>query len=343
LSTASPSMLVVDDFEPFRQFVCSMLQQAWQPDVVWEAADGLEAVQQAERLRPNLILLDVGLPKVNGIEAARRIRTLSPESRILFLSQTSDADVVQEALSLGAHGYVLKSQVGSDLRAAVEAVLRGERFVSKGLKHNSANSPAATGSEDIGCKPGVPLSAAREGGVTRWHEAHFYSDDASLLVGFTSFIETALTAGKAVIVIASESHREGLLRRLRLRGTDVNAAIEQGRYIPLDVDETFSKFMVNDLPDPVRFFRAAHECIAGTAQTASGEHIRVAACGEGTSILWAQGKADAGVQLERLWDDLAKTYDLDILCGYLLTHLQREQENETHSKICAAHSVVCSQ
>jgi len=125
-----------------------MLREAWQPDVVCEAADGAEAVQQAERLRPNLILLDVGLPKLNGIEAARRIRTLSPESRILFLSQISDSDVVQQALSLGVQGYVLKSQVGGDLRAAVKAVLRGERFVSERLKQNSVNAPAAKGSED---------------------------------------------------------------------------------------------------------------------------------------------------------------------------------------------------
>jgi hypothetical protein len=286
-----------------------------------------------------LILLDVGLPKLNGIEAARRIRTLSPESRILFLSQISEEDVVQEALSLGVQGYVLKSQVGGDLRAAVEAVLRGERFVSKRLKQNSVNAPAAKGSED-GCKQGVSAHAVKEGGVNRWHEAHFYADDASFLAGFTSFIETALIAGKAVIVIASESHRESLLRRLLRCGMDVGAAIEQGRYIALDVDETFSKFMVKDRPDPVRFFQAAHECIAEAAQTASGEHLRVAACGEGTSILWAQGKADAAIELERLWDDVAKTYDLDVLCGYLLSLSQGKQQNNAYHQICAAHSAI---
>jgi DNA-binding NarL/FixJ family response regulator len=140
LKTSSPSILVVDDFEPFRRLVCSILEEELGLHVVCEAADGLEGVQQAERLQPNLILLDIGLPNLNGIEAARLIRNLSPESRVLFVSQTSDADVVQEALTLGAQGYVLKSQVGSDLRAAVEAVLRGERFVSEGLKHNSVNS-----------------------------------------------------------------------------------------------------------------------------------------------------------------------------------------------------------
>jgi DNA-binding NarL/FixJ family response regulator len=184
--TALTSILVVDDFEPFRQFVCSMLREAWQPDVVCEATDGPEAVQQAERLRPSLILLDVGLPKLNGIEAARRIRKVSPESTILFLSQISDSDVVHEALSLGAQGYVLKSQVGANLRAAVEAVLRGERFVSEGLKHNAATAPENKNSKGTGYRQGFSPFPAKKGAITRWHEAHFYSDDEALLVGFAS-------------------------------------------------------------------------------------------------------------------------------------------------------------
>jgi DNA-binding NarL/FixJ family response regulator len=333
----------VDDFEPFRRLVCSLLEQDPQFHVAREVGDGLEAVQYAERLQPNLILLDIGLPNMNGIEAARRIRTLAPESKILFLSQTSDADVVQDALSLGAQGYVLKSQVGSELRAAVEAVLRGERFVTEALKHGSVDRQGGEKkSKDTGRGQGLSLVPSRKGVISRWHECHFYSNEESLLAGFTSFIETALTAGRVAIVIASQSHRESALRRLRLDAIDINAAIEQGRCIALDVEETLSKFMVNDLPDPVRFFKAAHDCITGAAQMACGEHRRVAACGEGTSILWAQGKVDAAIELERLWDDVAKTYDLDILCGFLLPALQPDQGNKTYENICAAHSAISS-
>ena len=101
--------------------------------IVGEASDGLEAVQKAEELQPDLIVLDIGLPTLNGIEAARRIRKLSPESKILFVSQESSADVVQEALALGALGYVVKAHAGSELLAAVEAVLQGRQFISSGL------------------------------------------------------------------------------------------------------------------------------------------------------------------------------------------------------------------
>ena len=126
--TSSIRVLVVEDYEPFRRFVCSILDERPDLQIVCEVSDGLEAVNQAGNLQPDLILLDVGLPSMNGIEAARRIRKLSPKSKILFLSQQSSADVVQEALATGAKGYVSKTLAGTDLLAAVDAVLRGEHF-----------------------------------------------------------------------------------------------------------------------------------------------------------------------------------------------------------------------
>ena len=101
--------------------------------VIAEVSDGLEAVQKAEELQPDLILLDIGLPTLNGIEAARRIRKLSPESKIVFLSQESSADVVQEALRSGGWGYVIKTHAGNELLASMKAVYEGRRFVSAGL------------------------------------------------------------------------------------------------------------------------------------------------------------------------------------------------------------------
>jgi DNA-binding NarL/FixJ family response regulator len=111
--------------------------------VIGEASDGLEAVQKAEELKPDLILLDIGLPTLNGIEAARQIRKLAPESKILFVSQESSADLVQEALSLGAWGYVAKTRAGSELLVAVEEVLHDRRFVGTGWEVRFADATGA--------------------------------------------------------------------------------------------------------------------------------------------------------------------------------------------------------
>jgi DNA-binding NarL/FixJ family response regulator len=126
--------LVVEDFQPYRSFVTSLLQRKSELQVVSVASDGLEAVQKTKELKPDLILLDIGLPKLNGIEAARQIRKLAPKSKIIFQSLVSDADVVHEALNLGVSGYVDKFHAGTELLAAVDSVLRGKQFVSSGLK-----------------------------------------------------------------------------------------------------------------------------------------------------------------------------------------------------------------
>jgi DNA-binding NarL/FixJ family response regulator len=340
----SVRVLVVDDYEPFRQFVCSTLGKIPRLRIVAQASDGGEAVRKAEELQPDLILMDIGLPSLSGIEAARRIRKLAPMSKVLFLSQETSGDVVEEAWRLGASGYVVKTHAGSELLAAVEAVLQGERFVSSGVANvfaefRGARPPGRLSSKETLASPAPQLS--QEARDARCHEVQFYSEDASFLAGFTRFVEAALEAGNAVIVVATESHRNSLLQRLQEHGVDVFISIEKGSYIPLDVADTLSTFMVNDLPDPVRFLKIAGDLVAAAAKAAKGERPRVAACGECAPILWAQGRADAAIQLEHLWDEIAKTCDVDILCGYVLNSCQREQESHIYERICAEHSAVC--
>jgi DNA-binding NarL/FixJ family response regulator len=335
-------VLVVDDYKSFRQFVLSTLGQTPDMQIIGEASDGLEAVQKAEELQPDLIVLDIGLPKLNGIEAARRIRKLAPESKIIFLSLETSADVVQEALSLGALGYVVKAHAGSELLAAVEMVRQGRQFVSSGLSGHSFNDATQAQVPDHLCrKEALPSLVPRSGKIDRSHAVEFYSDEASFLVGIARFIEAALNAGNAVIVVVTESHRNILFQRLQAHGWNIGAAIEQGRFIPLDVANTLSTFMVNDLPDPVRFRKVAGDLVAAAAKAAKGERPRVSACGECAPILWAQGKADAAVQLEHLWDEIARTCNMDILCGYVLNSFQREQESHIYERICSEHSAVC--
>jgi DNA-binding NarL/FixJ family response regulator len=116
-------ILVVDDFEPWRRFISSIFKKEPQFHIVCEVSDGLEAVQKAKELKPDLILLDIGLPKLNGIEAARLIREVSPDSKILFLSVESSVEVIQKALRIGACGYIEKRKAGSELLQFVDSVI----------------------------------------------------------------------------------------------------------------------------------------------------------------------------------------------------------------------------
>ena len=125
-------ILLVDDFYPFRLYVSSMLRKRSDLRVVGEAGNGVEAVAHAAQLRPDLVLLDIGLPKLNGIDAARQIRTASPESKIIFLSQETSIEIIEEALGTGAKGYVVKSAVAAELMGALNFVIQGGCFVGGG-------------------------------------------------------------------------------------------------------------------------------------------------------------------------------------------------------------------
>ena len=131
LERSTIRVLVVDDYEPFRRFVCKTLDKRPDTQVVGEVSDGLDAIRKAEELQPDLIVLDIGLPALNGIEAARRIRKLCPDCKILFLSQEPSIEVAQETFEMGASAYIVKTHAGSELSAAVEAVCQGRRFVSR--------------------------------------------------------------------------------------------------------------------------------------------------------------------------------------------------------------------
>jgi DNA-binding NarL/FixJ family response regulator len=137
----SVRVLVVDDNAPFRRLVCSTLQERPELQVIGEASDGLEAVQKAEELKPDLIVLDIGLPTLNGVEVSRRISMVVPGAKILVVTQHNDADLARAVLSDGANGYVLKLNANRELLRAVEVVLQGGQFVSAGVKHGDEMPP----------------------------------------------------------------------------------------------------------------------------------------------------------------------------------------------------------
>ncbi len=147
-SAPAVRVLIVEDFEPFRRFVRLTLSTFPHLQIIAEVSDGLDAVRRAEELQPELILLDIGLPALNGIEVARRIRALSPQSKIIFVTQESDLDVVREAFSMGALGYVVKTGAARDLLTAVGVVLGGGQFDSSVLPEHQIATQHLSASSD---------------------------------------------------------------------------------------------------------------------------------------------------------------------------------------------------
>jgi|SRR5215472_2832355 len=115
--------LVVEDNSFWQEMIVRKLQEQPNLRVIAVVADGLEAVHNAEELQPDLVLLDIGLPRLNGIDVAKRLRKVAPAAKILFVSGDSCSDIIREALRIGALGYVHKPNVGSELLPAIQAVL----------------------------------------------------------------------------------------------------------------------------------------------------------------------------------------------------------------------------
>lgn len=322
----SVTVLVVDDHECWRKFAATTFQRRPGSAVVGEAADGLQAIELAQRLQPDLIVLDIGLPRLNGIEAARTIRDRSPNSKILFLSENRSWDIAQAALSTGAGGYVVKSDAASELLRAAKSVFEGDPYISASLASQHSDYPHDRK------KAVTPFRAERK---TR-HEVEFYANDREFVNGFARFIEMALKAGNTVIVIATEPHHISLHQRLVADGFEVPAEINKRRYIPLEATSTLSSFMVNGSPDPVLFGKLATDLLTEAARGAN-EHGRVVACGEAVNNLLTAGNFEATVRLERMWDEIAQFYEVDILCGYFRSAFA-EEDTRTLERVCAEHT-----
>ena len=333
METSSVRVLVVDDYEPFRRFICSTLKKRLALQIVGETSDGVEAVHKAEELQPDLIVLDIGLPSLNGIEAARECCKLSPKSKILFVSQESSVDVVQEALALGALGYVVKAHAGSELVTAVESVLEDRQFISRGLSGHrfiDATDPQGAG---FPAQARPPIAGAEKREIVCNHEVQFYSDDASFLIGLIRLVEPVLEDGSKVIVVATEAHRSSLLQGLQARGVDTAGAEEDGRLVLMDAAEVLSTFMEDGGPNRERFLSSIVPLIRCTEL----KHKRVMVFGEGVGVLCAEGRVEAAIELERLWNELMQTHSFHLRCAYPMTE---ELKRGPYAAICSEHSAV---
>jgi len=315
-AVASIRILLVEDFEPFRRVVRSMLESRTDLTIIAEAVDGLEAVEKAKLLKPDLILLDIGLPKRNGISAARQIVVDSPASKILFISLEASPETVQAAFGVGAQGYIHKLSVEADLIPAIEALVAGRQYISGDI------DPGSTEKEQSR------------------HEILFYSDDSDFLENGVRFLRGALESDGAAVVMVTAAHGHSLVQRLESEGIDVTRAIQQGRYTSMDAREFLSNVVVNGVPDIKRLSRILGDAVKSALKSRKKEDSRVAVIGEACGLLSAEGNFAAAIQIESNGIASFDNRNVDVLCPYPQSAFEQTNGDSVYHNICSAHTTV---
>jgi signal transduction histidine kinase len=185
----------------------------------------------------------------------------------------------------------------------------------------------------------APLADRLEHGAHS-HVVQFYSEDSALLDGLSRFLGSAIGAGDSAVVIATASHLQELSARLQALGFDLPAAASQNRYVALDAAATLSRFMVEGWPDTSTFMKVIGTVLAQAAAAANGPEPRVAAFGEMVALLCAEGKVDAALRLEQLWNELAHTHSFSLHCAYPINDFPGQAQSKLFLNICAEHSAV---
>src|SRR5580765_5060225 len=245
--TSPVRVLVVEDHEQIRRVMCELLQEREDVLIVGEAADGLDAICQAEALRPDLVMLDIGLPMLSGLEVAGRLRATVPDAKLMFVTNESSLEVVEQAFRRGAHGYVYKPRTHRDVLPVLDAIIRGGRFVSGGLERIAR---------------GDSLASHR-------HDVVFCSSDAVLIGAFSRFIAGELLEGSAVVAIVTAAHERRLQSSLEASHVDVALAIRQQRYLTVNGNELLEKATVNGCPDPLRYLDVARDLLTDVTRRAT--------------------------------------------------------------------------
>jgi PAS domain S-box-containing protein len=194
----------------------------------------------------------------------------------------------------------------------------------------------------MGAIPAPTVSASRSG-QQQAHSVQFYSDDSFLLDELTHFIGTALAGGNSAVVIATKAHNDILYSNLESADLDFSQAVAEGRYRSFDARELLSRLVSDGRFDPGQFSKLIGGIFAEASAASRGEDHRVVAFGEMVALLWAEGNTAAAIQLEKLWNTLARSHSFWLRCAYPMQGFHQEEDADSILKICAEHSLVISE
>ena len=283
-------------------------------DVVAAVHDGARAVDAAIRLVPDIIVLDMAMPGLDGLQAADRIRAAQPSARIVFLSNHIGDDFVVAAMSRGASGFVAKARMGADLLPAVQFVAEGRRFVPSGSV--------------------LPLWRRDAG---HRHDLQLYDGDEGFVDSAVAFFESALLNGDAIVAITRPPRLARLDRVLTARCHDVHGLAASGRYTNMDSAAALAAVCRDGVPDAALYAAAVDPVFERALATSRGATPHVSMYGEISPLLCERGDIDAMTELERIADEYAASRPLSILCAY---STRAVDSDDMRSRICAGHSTI---
>lgn len=307
-----PRVLLADDDAGILKAISRTLETDF--DVVATVMDGRNALDAVPRLDPDVVVLDISMPGLNGFQTAEELKRLGSRATIVFLTMHQDDDFVSKALRCGAMGYVLKTLASSDLTPALHHALAGRRFL------RSLTPLVMTGADT--------------------HAAQWWGDDRSGLDGVAAVLSSALHRGDTVATALIESNSDALAVRMKERGWDLADVGKQGRYLVFDAEEAATRIMRAGRlhRDSIAEMVAALE--SARRASAAGPRSHLTIVGEMSAVLCRRGTPEAALELERIWDDLTRSLPILTICTYPKGCFDHAGVPGLVSSISAHHAVI---
>jgi len=310
-----PTVLLADDHAEMLKTVTSMLTPHF--EVVAAVGDGKAALDAAARTDPDVAILDMAMPRLNGIQAAKELREQNSETKVIFLTAEEDDDYISAALDVGARGFVVKRRLRLDLLPALNLTLAGKFFISPQAFTETPKSPRHR------------------------HALELYFDDDVFFRHVSESAATALADGERVFMLLSDAGLYSVAKRLRAAGFDLPAAIGRGRYHSFTVENVVPLFIQGGCPQAARFEVFFHPLVSRAAALARADGSRVSIFSNVTAALLNQGwNAQVAARVEEAWSDLVSREFCMVHCGCPAMHLGSKEGRAALSRICGEHSNV---
>jgi DNA-binding NarL/FixJ family response regulator len=333
---SSLEILIVDDHELTRRIVRALIESEGPYRVCGEAADGIEAIEKARQLHPDIVLMDINMPRMDWLEATRIIRHEKPDCKVIIVTHNEATIARKLARSIDVDSVITKSDLNRDLLRIIGRVAmeKNSRFYQTENERGVSHGHQAEGTESA---HGQPWSGLLAGAAPRDHIVQLYQDQQFLNRAVCRFAAAAIANGEGIILVPTIAHWDAFRPRLEDEGVDVKAAEKRGQLTIVDADDMLPTFMSDGMPDSPVFLGLAANVISQAR--GDGRYPKVRWWGEMVNLLWERGDIAASMNLEDLFDRLAHEHDIAIFCSFLMDNfngdvharmLPRLGENHSH-------------